>query len=111
MEENKKKTWDLVIKDLINGRFLTEKFMSKHLKLLVLIVGLIIIFISNGYSCNKKLAEIEALNARLKDVKYENKVLTTKWTSSSRQSQVKALLEQKGMNLSSPTSPAFEIHK
>ena len=108
MEENKKKTKKLSVKNAING---LEGFVSKHLKLLVLIVGLTIIFISNGYSCKKKLAEIEELNAKLRDVKYENQVLITKWTSSSRHSQVKELLEQKGMNLSSPTSPAFEIRK
>ena len=110
MDEDKKKTKKVSVKDVING-LPTEEFVSKHLKLLILIVGLIIIFISNGYSCKKKLAEIEELSAKLRDVKYENQVLITKWTSNSRQSQVKELLEQKGMNLSSPTSPAFEIRK
>jgi len=111
MEKNKKKTRKVSVKDVIDGRVLTEKFVSRQLKLLVLIVVLVIIFISNSYSCMKKLGEIEALNAQLKDVKYEHLVLSTKLTSGSRQSQVKELLAQKGINLSSPTSPAFEIRK
>ena len=111
MSGNKKKTRKISVKDVIDGRFLTENFVSKQLKLLLLIVVLIIVFISNSYSCMKKLAEIEQLKIELADVKYENLVLSTKLTSVSRHSQVKELLKQRGINLSNPTSPAFEIQK
>ena len=111
MKGNKKKTRKVSIKDVIDGRLLTEEFVSKQLKLLALIVVLLIIFISNSYSCMKKLTEIESLKAQLKDVKYEHLIISTKLTSSSSQSQIKGLLEQRGINLSGPTSPAYEIHK
>jgi cell division protein FtsL len=111
MSKTKKKTRKVSVKSVIDGGILTEEFVSKQLKLLVLIVVLVIIFISNSYSCMKKLGEIEALSAKLKDVKYENLVLSTELTSGSRPSQIKVLLEQKGINLSSPTRPAFEIQK
>ena len=111
MSENKKRRRNLSVKKVIGGEFLIEKFVSKQLGLLVLIVVLVVIFISNSYSCMNKLSEIEALSTQLRDVKYENLVLSMQLTSSSRQSQVKGLLEQKGINLSSPTSPAFEIKK
>jgi cell division protein FtsL len=99
------------IKRLIDGDLLTEEFVSKHLKLLVLIVVLIIIFISNNYSCMKKMTEIEALKTQLKDVKYENLIIFTELTSNSRRSQVEELLAKKGIELSSPATPALEIHK
>jgi len=111
MSRKKRKTWLDSIRDIIGGRFLTGEFVRKQVKLLVLIVGLIIIFISNSYSCMKKLAEIEQLKIELADVKYESLVLSTKLTSVSRHSQVKELLKQRGINLSNPTSPAFEIQK
>ena len=111
MSEEKKKTRKVSVKDVIDGRLLMEKFVSKQLKLLVLIVVLIIIFISNSYSCMKKLAEIEQLKTELEDVKYESLVLSTELISVSRHTQVKVLLEQKVINLSNPTRPAFEIQK
>ena len=111
MEENKKKAKKVSFKDVIGGRFLTEEFVSKQLKLLVLIVVLIVVFISNSYSCTRKLAEIEQLKKKLEDVKYENLALSTKLTSASRYSQVKELLEQKGINLSNPANRVFEIQK
>ena len=111
MGGKKKGAGKFSIKKFIDGQVLTEEFVSKQLKLLVLIVGLIIVFISNNYACMKKLATIEALEVQLKDVEYEHLVLSAKLISISTQSQVKELLEQKGINLSSPTNPAFEISK
>jgi cell division protein FtsL len=111
MGGNKKKKKKVSVKDFVNGRFLTEDFVSRQLKLLVLIVVLIIMFISNNYSCMKKLTEIEELKARLKDVKYENLIISTELTSNSRQSQIEELLKDKGIELSGPTTPAMVIHK
>ncbi|GHT04972.1 hypothetical protein FACS189440_01430 [Bacteroidia bacterium] len=110
MSEPKKKK-KVSAKGFLDGGILTEEFVTKQYKLLVLIVILIVIFISNGYSCMKKLTEIEALKERLKDVKYENLIISTELTSHSRQSQVEELLKAKGIELSGSTSPAMEIHK
>ena len=108
-EKTKKKTKSLPY--ILSGGFLTEDFVIKQSGLLILIVVLIVIFISNGYSCQKKLTRIEDLKSELRDVKYENLVIATQLTSSSRQSQIEALLESKGIELSGPTTPAFELYK
>lgn len=110
MDERKKKR-KYSLKNILGGHFLTEEFVSNQLKLLVLIVVLFIIFISNGYSCMKKLAEIEALKTQLKDAKYEYLIVSTELTTRSRQSQVEELLKKKGIELSKPTTPAMEIRK
>jgi len=111
MSENQEEDWKFSLKDIIGGKILTEKFVSKQLKLLGVIVLLAIVFISNSYSCMKKLGEIETLSVQLKNVKYENLSLSTGLAFGSRHTQVKAQLERKGINLSSPKSPAFEIKK
>jgi len=111
MDRNKKRTRKISIKGVIGGQFLTEDFVSRQLKLLVLIVALTVVFISNSYSCVKKLAEIEALNAKLKEIKYEHLDLSAQLTSSSRYSKVEDLLKQRGINLSSPANRVYEIKK
>ena len=110
-EEGSKKKKKNIFKYIAIGDFLKEDFVIKQSKLLVLIVILVIIFISNGYSCMKKLSRIEELKTQLKDVKYENLVISTQLTSSSRQSQIEELLKKKQIDLSNPTTPAFEIYK
>jgi len=111
MEKNKKEARKFSLIAIINGRLLTEESVSKQLKLLALIVVLIIIFISNNYSCTKKMAEIEQLKTQLREVKDESLILSTKLTSVCSPSQVKELLERRNINLSVSTSPAFEIQK
>jgi CO dehydrogenase nickel-insertion accessory protein CooC1 len=107
----KKKKGRFSVKNFISGGILTEEFVSRQLKLLVLIVFLFIVIITNSYTGMRELTKIAELKEQLKDVKYEYLVISTQLTSSSRQSQVEALLKKEGIELSRPTTPAFEIHK
>jgi len=106
--KKKKKNW---LSYILGGGFLTEDYVRRQTKLLVLIVILIIFFISNRYSCMKKLTEIENLKTKLEDVKYENLIISTELTSSSRQSQIEYLLSTKGIGLRSSKASVYEIHK
>lgn len=113
MKNPQKKQFNLLsfIRYLIIGEFLKEEFVVKQSRLIILIVILFIIFISNGYSCQKKLTQIEDLKMELHDIKYQNLNISTQLTSGSRQSQVEELLAKKGINLAGPRSPAYEIKK
>ena len=106
-KKNKKNTFSKVL----GGDILTEEFVTKQFKLIVLIVFLILVFISNNYSCMKKLTKIEDLNLQLKNLKYENLVISTELTTHSRQSQIEELLKIKEIDLSASKTPAFEIRK
>jgi cell division protein FtsL len=110
-QENKTKKQRSRFFRIINGEILTEDFVVKQSKLIIMIVFLILIFISNRYACMKKLTEIETLTTQLKDVKYENLVISTELTTHSRQSQVEELLNSKGIKLASSKSSVYEIHK
>jgi len=96
---------------ILGGGFLTEDFVIRQSKLLILIVFLIIFFISNRYSCNKKLTEIENLKAQLENVQYENLIISTELTSNSRQSQIEEILAAKGVGLRSSKASVYKIHK
>jgi hypothetical protein len=106
-----KKTEKSFLSKLLGGSILTEDFVIKQFKLIILIVSLFLVFISNRYACSKKLTEIEDLNTKLKNIKYENLIISTELTTHSRQSQVEELLKSKEIDLSTSKTPAFEIHK
>ncbi len=116
--EYKKEARDFSVKkkkvsigSILGGDILKEDFVVKQSKLIILITFLFVLFISNRYSCLKKLTEIDRLKTELKNVKYENLVISTQLTTNSRQSQIEILLEEKGLNLAGSKSPAYEIHK
>ncbi|MDR2087017.1 MAG: hypothetical protein LBP72_07555 [Dysgonamonadaceae bacterium] len=96
---------------ILVGDILTEDYIIKQSKLILWIVLLVLIFISNRYSCVNKLAEIQELNDSLKLLQYENLALSTRLTTHSRQLQIENLLKEKGIDLSVSKSPAIEIRK
>ncbi len=99
------------ISHILGGGILTEDFIVKQSKLLILIAILCILYISNRYACLKKISEIEDMNRQLRDVKYENLVISTELTTNSRQSQIEALVEDRGLGLTGSKIPAYEIKK
>jgi hypothetical protein len=113
MEESKtqKKKRKKSISHYVSGGILTDDFIVKQSRLLILIFILIVFFISYRYSCSKKLTEIERLTTQLKDVKYENLIISTQLTTNSRQSQIEESLEKKGIGLKISKSSIFEIKK
>ena len=105
----KKKKFSLAT--ILRGEFLKEDFVIKQSKLIIMIAFCFTIFIGNRYSCMKKITQIESLKRELRDLKYENLVLQTKLTENSKLSQIEALIESKGLNLSGSNSPVYEIIK
>ncbi len=108
-QKKKKKKVSLI--NILGGDILKEDFVVKQSKLIIMIAICFILFIGNRYSCLKKITQIEDLKKELKDLRYENLVILTKLTANSRQSQIEALVESKGLNLSGSNSPTYEIEK
>jgi hypothetical protein len=109
-EEPKKKKKNSITR-IIRGEFFAEDYVTNQFRFIAFVTLLLIVFISNGYYCMQQLSDIEDLKIQLKDIQYENLVISTDLTSHSRQSQVEELLEKKGIELSTSPAPAFEIYK
>jgi len=113
MTQKKKKKPSLlsIIIRILGGDILTEDFIVKQSKLIIMIACCFVVFIGNRYSCLKKISRIEDLKTELKDLKYDNLVALTKLTANSRLSQIETLIESKGLNLSGSNSPTYIIEK
>jgi len=113
-KKSEKKKWKFswkYVRDFLNGKFLTEDFVAKQSRLLLLIFCLILIFISNRYYCSKKLTEMNNLNKELVRLKNEQIDLTFRLTKISRQSQIEQSLKEKGIELTKENTTIYEIHK
>jgi cell division protein FtsL len=85
------------------------KFFSKHSKLILLIVVLLFVYISNHYSVIMKLAEINRLQQELNDAKYEALMYSSEFMQESRQSHIKSMVEEKGLELKELTEPPYTL--
>lgn len=96
---------------VVGGTILTEDIFLKNTRFLFVIFILIVLYISNRYSCISKMSEIESLRQELKDAKYESLTISSELISISRKNQVEYLLKKNGVELISSTEPTYRIKK
>jgi len=98
--------------DIFGGKVLTEEFVIKQSRLLLMIFLLILMFITNRYYCAKQLTEMDNLKRELLDLKNEQINLTYDLTSIGGQSNIEELLKEKGVELKKDnTTKIYQIKK
>ena len=97
------------IRDLFAGNVLTKKNLTKQWKLILLLIFLAFCYIGNRYSCEQRIAEIDKLQKRLTDVKFEALTRSSELMEMGKQSQVHKLINSKNINLTESTTPPYKI--
>jgi len=99
------------IMHVLSGTILTEDFFVKNTRFILAVFIIMVLYISNRYSCISKMAEIESLKRELKDAKYESLTISAELTGISRQTQVKELIRKNNLDLEIPTEPSYLVTK
>lgn len=99
------------IMHVLGGTILTEDFFLKNTRFMLVVFIIMVLYISNRYSCISKMAEIESLKRELKDAKYESLTISSDLTGISRQTQVQTLIDQNDLKLMTPSEPAYKLKK
>jgi hypothetical protein len=97
------------ILDVFAGNILTKSNLVKQWKLILLLVLLAFYYIGNRYSCEQKIAEIDKLQKKLTDVKFEALTRSSELMEMGKQSQVHKLINSKNINLTESTTPPYRI--
>jgi len=108
---NKKKQRKISLLYVLGGGILTEDFILKHTRMIIFVAVLIFFFIANRYTCLMKLREIDKLEQKLRDARFEALSISTELTSNSRQSQVELLIKEQGLDLQTAKNPPYELYK
>ena len=108
---NRKTSYRVFLNDMLDGSFLTKDVMRRNAGLMLLMVGLIIVYISNHYAVIMRLSEIDSLQKELTEAKYEALTRTSDLMRESRQSFVQDMITQKGLLLENSTIPPYTIAK
>lgn len=108
---NRKGSYRVFLNELLDGSFMTTDVMRRNALLLLMMVGLIIVYISNHYAVIMRLSEIDSLQKELTEAKYEALTRTSDLMRESRQSFVQDMIIQKGMQLENSTVPPYTIAK
>jgi len=84
---------------IFGGKVLTEEYIVKQSGLIFLIFFLVILFITNRYSCAKQLTEMDRLKKELIELRSEQVNLSYDLTLISGESQIEELLKKKRIDL------------
>ena len=101
---------NFTLRKILGGDILSAEMMRGQIWLIIIIVLFVIVYISNRYSVQKNLLEIDKLNKELQDVKYKALSSSSQLTEKSRESHVLELLkENNDSTLKMPDQPPFVI--
>ena len=108
-KEGKKRGTSL--KSILVGDILANDFFKRQTRLLILILILAIFYISNRYSCQQDMIEIDRLKKELTDIKYDALTRSSELTEKSRQSRIEEYISQEESDLGTSTQPPYLIKK
>ena len=102
---------NFTLKKILGGDIFSAHFLRNNIGLIVLIVVFVIIYISNRYSVQKDLIEIDKLETELSDAKYRALSSSSQLTERSRESHVLEILKtNKDSILKISSRPPFIIN-
>lgn len=110
-EQDRQPTQKMTVLGVLGGDFFTSQILRRQIWLILLIFVFVILYISNRYSYQKSLLEIDRLKKELQDIKYKALSTSSALTEKSRQSQVLELLKHnKDSVLKIADQPPFIIN-
>lgn len=110
-EDEQEQSINFTLRKILGGDFLTARMIRQQIGLILLIVFFIIIYISNRYSCDKNLIEIDRLNKELMDAKFKALSSSSELTEKCRESNVLQMLKNnKDSILKIPSQPPYIIN-
>ena len=96
---------------VLGGDFFTSQILRRQIWLMLLIFVFMILYVSNRYSCQKSMLEIDNLRKELQDAKYKALSTSSSLTERSRQSKVLDMLKENNDSvLHIATQPPYIIN-
>ena len=94
-EDEQPQSSNFTLRKIIGVDILSAHILRNNIWLIIVIVGFIIVYISNRYSVQKYLLEIDKLNTELEDAKYRALSSSSQLTEKSRESHILELLKNR----------------
>lgn len=80
------------LRRILGGEFLTARMLRRQIWVILMVAAFTLVYVSNRYSCQKDLLEINELNEKLKDAKYKALAASSELTEMCRESNVLRML-------------------
>lgn len=110
-EEDSAPRQGMTVIKILGGDFFAAQILRRQIGVILLFVVFSLIYISNRYSCQKSMLEIDRLKEELQDAKYKALSTSSQLTEMSRQSNVLDMLKNcKDSTLKISDQPPYKIN-
>ncbi len=110
-EEEAPLSKNFTLHKILGGDILTTSTIRKQIWIFLLVTFFVIIYISNRYSVQQNLIEIDKLQKELQDIRYKTLSTSSQLTEKSRESNVLQVLKtNKDSILKVPNQPPYIIN-
>ncbi|MCQ2288906.1 MAG: hypothetical protein MJZ74_07380 [Muribaculaceae bacterium] len=98
-----------MLNDLFGGRFLSVEFFKKNFIYIVFVVAMMLMYISNKFTCNKLKKEVDTLTTELAIEQTDYVNAKAIYNSLKRESRMKAHVDSMHINVNAPNQPPFKL--
>lgn len=111
IEEEESGSSNFTLRKILGGDILTTQIIRRQIWLVILVVFFIIIYISNRYSIQNDIIELDKLQTELQETKYKALSASSQITEKSRESNVLDMLKtNKDSTLHFASQPPYIIN-
>lgn len=100
---------DSVLRRMVQGRMVSGSFFVKYWLQMFVCVALLLVYMTNRYSCQRQMEQIKRLQTRLEVVETEAVRVRGLYMGRIRESSMRERLDSAGLPLSVQNQPPFTI--
>lgn len=100
---------DTVFRRLVQGRIVDGHFFVNHWIQIFTIIAMVLVYITNRYSCQRSMEQIRTLRSRLEVVETESFRIRGIYMSRIRESAMRERLDSLGIPLSVQNQPPYHL--
>ncbi len=94
---------------LVEGRLVSGAFFARYWLQIFVIISMVLIYITNRYSCQRSMEQIRTLNNRLDIVQTESYRVRGEYMGRIRESSMRDMLDTLGLDLDVQTQPPYHV--
>lgn len=106
MSKNNSDSW---FSRIIEGRLVTGDFFARHWMQIFVIIAMVLVYITNRYSCQRAMEQIRTLNNRLDVVQTESYRVRGEYMGRIRESELSQSLDSLGLGLAVQQRPPYHL--
>lgn len=100
---------DNIFVRLVQGTLVSGTFFAHNWGKILIVVFMVLLYITNRYSCQRYMSDIRQLNERLNIVRSESYRVRGEYMSRIRESEMREMLDSMHMGLSVQPQPPYHI--